>query len=410
MTRNNVVVIGGGPAGVIAAAFSAKKNNTVLLEKNDILLKKLLITGKGRCNITNNCDISDFFENIPRNPDFMYSSLYSFTNDDIINLLSEYGVKTKSERGGRVFPVTDKSKTVADGLIKLLEKSGTKIKLNSSVKSINKASKFIITLENGERITDIDSVIIATGGISYPKTGSDGSGHKLARKFGHTVTELKGGLVPLETKEELFRKLVGLSLKNVKLSIKNEKGKTIFSEFGEMMFAHYGITGPLVISASSHIDDKTENTAIIDLKPALSEKQLDDRILRDFSKFSNKNFTNSLDELLPKSLIPVIVELSRIPPEKKVNSITREERHRLVLLLKNLSMSIMGKRPVSEAIITSGGISVKEINPSTMESKLVPGLYFCGEIIDVDAYTGGFNLQIAYSTGYLAGISISSTI
>jgi len=406
MTRNKVVVIGGGPAGVIAAGFSAKNNNTILLEKNDILLKKLLITGKGRCNITNSCDISDFFQNIPKNPDFMYSSLYSFTNDDIVNLLKENGVETKVERGGRIFPVTDKAKTVADGLKKFLEKSGTKISLNSSVKDIEKRSdKFIITLENNKKIENIDSVIIATGGISYPKTGSTGSGYKFSKKLGHTVTELKGGLVPLEVKEEFVKKLVGLSLRNVDLKVKNENGKKIFQEFGEMMFSHYGITGPLVISASSHIDDTKENTVIIDLKPALSEKQLDDRILRDFAKFHNKNFANSLDELLPKSMIPVIVELSGIEPEKKVNSITKEERKQLAASLKELKLTITEKRPVSEAIVTSGGISVKEINPSTMESKIVPKLYFCGEVIDVDAYTGGFNLQIAYSTGYLAGIN-----
>ena len=391
---------------MIAAGFSAKRNDTILLEKNEILLKKLLITGKGRCNITNNCDISDFFSNIPKNPEFMYSSLYSFTNDDIIALLAEHGVKTKSERGGRVFPVTDKAKTVAEGLTNFLEKSGTKVRLNSSVKSIEKDCKFRITLENGGKIEDIDYVVIATGGVSYPKTGSTGDGYRFSKKFGHMVTALKGGLVPLETGEEIFKRLVGLSLKNVELKIKNEKGKIIFQEFGEMMFAHYGITGPIVISASSHINDETQNTAIIDLKPALSEKQLDDRILRDFAKFANKNFANSLDELLPKSMIPVMVELSEIPPEKKVNVITKEERRRLVTLFKNLELTITRKRPISEAIITSGGVSVKEINPSTMESKLVSGLYFCGEIIDVDAYTGGFNLQIAYSTGYLAGTNV----
>jgi predicted Rossmann fold flavoprotein len=403
-----VAVIGGGPAGVIAAGYSAKGgNHTVLLEKNNILLKKLLITGKGRCNITNNCDISDFFTQIPKNPEFMYSALYSFTNGDIVSLLADYGVETKVERGNRIFPVSGKAKTVADALEKFARGSGVQIKLNSEVKGVTKKDgKFIVSLKNGgkfEDVKNIDKLIIATGGISYPLTGSTGDGYKFAEKFGHSVTETKGGLVPLETKEEFVRELVGLSLKNVGVKIKNSRGKTVYDDFGEMLFSHYGVTGPTIISASSHINEKEENTIIIDLKPALSEKQLDERIIRDFLEFKNKNFANSLVQLLPKSLIPVIVKLSAISPDKKVNEITKEERRRLVSILKNFTLTFKKKRPVRDAIITSGGINVNEINPSTMESKIMSGLYFCGEILDVDGYTGGFNLQIAYSTGYLAG-------
>lgn len=401
-----VAVIGGGPAGVLAAAFCAKRgNNTILFEKNEKLLKKLYITGKGRCNITNRCDISDFFGNIPKNPDFLYSALYSFTNEDIISLLEAEGVSVKTERGNRVFPTTDKAGTVCDGLRSFLRKSGAKVNLGISVTEIKKQNELFDIVTKDGMFAGFHKVILATGGKSYPVTGSTGDGYRFSRKLGHHITPLDGNLVPLETVETYGAELSGLSLRNVCVKLKNEKGKVIFEDFGEMMFTHFGVTGPLVISASSHLP-KESCTLHIDLKPALNEKQLDERLLRDFQKFTNKAFHNSLGELLPKSLIPVIVKLSGIAPQKQCNAITREERKKLLELLKNFTLHIKGKRPVEEAIITTGGVDVKEINPSTMESKLVKGLYFAGELIDVDAYTGGFNLQIAYSTGYLAGTNV----
>jgi hypothetical protein len=401
------VVIGGGPAGVIAASYSAKNGNeTILVEKNSKLLCKLLITGKGRCNITNNCDIEDFFKNIPVNSQFMYSALYSFTNDDIVNLLNQYGVETKVERGNRVFPVSDKAQTVATGLTSFAKECGVKVLLNSKVIKIEKkGDQFKIIIGSGKIIDHIDHLIIATGGMTYPMTGSTGDGYHFAEKMGHTIATIKGALVPLEVEEQFVKELVGLSLRNVGIKVRNEKNKVLYEDFGEMLFAHFGVTGPLIISASSHINDDVKNTLHIDLKPALSEKQLDERLIRDFAKFQNRDFINSLDELLPKSLIPVIAELTGIDLHKKCNAITKDERKKLLEILKNFTLTITKKRPVKDAIITSGGIKVSEINPSTMESKLVKGLYFCGEVIDVDGYTGGFNLQIAYSTGYLAGTS-----
>ncbi len=401
-----VAVIGGGPGGVLAAAFSARNgNDTLLIEKNEKLLKKLYITGKGRCNITNRCDISEFFQNVPVNPDFLYSAFYSFTNEDVISLLESVGVAVKTERGNRVFPVTDRAGTVCDGFRRFLKESGAKVQLNTTVTQLKKTNQtFDITTDRGV-LSGFDKVILATGGMSHPTTGSTGDGYRFAKSMGHSVTPTQGNLVPLETEETFVSAMSGLSLKNVSFRLKNKNGKLLYEDFGEMMFTHFGITGPLVISASSHL--KGEGcTAHLDLKPALSEKQLDERLLRDFQKFCNRDFCNSLEELLPRSLIPVIVEESGIEPHKQCNSITREERHRLIFLLKDFTLHIKGKRPIREAIITSGGINVKEINPSTMESRLVEGLYFCGELIDVDAYTGGFNLQIAYSTGYLAGTNV----
>lgn len=401
-----VIVIGGGPAGVMCAAESAKRGNeTVLLEKNNDILKKLLITGKGRCNITNASDISDFFDNIPVNKEFMYSALYTFTNSDIIALLENEGIKTKTERGNRVFPISDKASDVAKGLKQYLKKSGAHLKTNAPISKIEHiAENFRIFLKDGGILT-ADSVCIATGGLSYPLTGSTGDGYKFAESLEHTLITPKAGLVPIEIKEDFCSRITGLSLRNISLKLKTN-GKTVFEDFGEMMFTPYGVTGPVVISASSHLQEGKESEIILDLKPALSEKQLDERILRDFGEFLNKDFSNSLNKLLPKSIISVIIELSGIPPHKKCNSITKEERHKLVGILKGLSLTVKGKRPIKEAIVTSGGINVKEINPSTMESKFVKNLYFAGEIIDVDAYTGGYNLQIAYSTGCLAGRNI----
>ncbi len=399
-------VIGGGPAGVICAAEAAKRGNDVFLfEKNDKLLKKLLITGKGRCNITNSSDISDFFAQIPVNHEFLYSALYTFTNEDIINLIENEGVKTKNERGNRVFPVSDRAQDVANALTSYLKKTSAKILLNKKVTKITKTDKGFTVEANGKK-EFFDCVVIATGGLSYPATGSTGDGYEFSKKLGHSVTPLTPNLVPLEVEESFTEEMKGLSLRNVRLKLVCNK-KTIFEDFGEMMFTPFGVTGPLVISASSHLDEKKENYIYIDLKPALTEKQLDERILRDFNEFRNKDFANSLNKLLPKSIISVIINLCGINPHKKCNEITKAERANLLRVLKEFKLTVKKKRPIKEAIITSGGINVREINPSTMESKIVSGLYFCGEVIDVDAYTGGYNLQIAYSTGYLAGTNIN---
>ncbi len=402
-----VAVIGGGPAGMMASAVASKRgHNVILIEKNKMLGKKLLITGKGRCNITNSADIEDFLKNTPVNANFLYSAFYSFTNTDLINLLNKLGLETKVERGGRVFPVSDKSKDVLNALKKLLQSTGVKVYSNE-VKDIVFEDEKKKIIFYGNKALSCDKIIIATGGESYPATGSTGDGYRFAKKAGHTVTKLKPSLVPIETNEDYAFKMQGLSLKNTELTL-FYKNKKIFSDFGEMIFTHYGISGPIVLSASSHIrNDDYENYKIfLDLKPALDEKTLDKRILRDFDEFKNKNFENSLKNLLPIKMIPVITELSKIDKYKKVNEITKDERRNLLEVIKKFPLTIKGLRPVSEAVITSGGVSTKEINPSTMESKIMPGLFFAGEVIDVDAYTGGFNLQIAFSTGYLAGKNV----
>lgn len=401
-----VCVIGGGPAGMMTAAVAAARGKKVVLaEKNNMLGKKLLITGKGRCNITNNADIEEFFKNVPRNSNFLYSAFYSFTNADLIRLLNKLGLETKVERGGRIFPVSDKSKDVLNALKKLLAKNGV-VLYNSEVADIlsEDGKKRVIFADKKSLLCD--KVVIATGGVSYPSTGSTGDGYKFAQKFGHTVIPPKPSLVPLETKENVYP-MMGLSLKNVVLSVYDGK-KEIFSEMGEMLFTHYGISGPLVLSASSHIkpDRVSECKVFIDLKPALDEKTLDKRILRDFDEFKNKDFVNSLSKLLPQKMIAPVAEKSGIFEHKKVNEITKNERKNLVSAIKRFPLNIKDFRPVSEAIVTSGGVCVKEINPSTMESKLESGLFFAGEVIDVDAYTGGYNLQIAFSTGYLAGKNV----
>ena len=411
-----VVIIGGGPAGMMAA-ITAKKNHLnddiVILEKNSSLGKKLLITGKGRCNITSSLDISEFIKNIPGNGMFMYSAFQKYTNEDMINFLEQNGVKTKVERGNRVFPVSDKSRDVLYAFEKELKKLNVKIYFDTEVENIKKEDKFVI--QTNKETIEADKLILATGGMSYPGTGSTGDGYKFAKEFGHTVKEIKASLVPLEVVEkEECKSMQGLSLRNVSIKIKDlEKNKNIYEDFGEMLFTHFGVSGPIILSSSAHliryknIDKLLNENKIklyIDLKPALSEEQLDLRIRRDFEEIKNKEFKNSLFKLLPKKMIDYIVEKSNINPDKKVNEVTKEERKNLVKLLKNLEFTIKNTRPVEEGIITAGGINVKEINPSTMESKLVKDLYFAGEIIDVDAYTGGFNLQIAYSTGYTAGL------
>jgi len=414
------------------AAISAASigNKVVILEKMNSLGRKLLITGKGRCNITSSLPIEDFIKNIPGNGRFLYSAFKNYTNEDIIDFMKRQGVKVKEERGNRIFPVSDKSIDVLEAFLKKLKELNIEIKTNAEVSEIvteeinldcenNKQfNKRVvgIKLENGEFLK-ADKVVLATGGKSYPSTGSTGDGYMMARNLGHSITEIKPSLVPLcanKNSLKLCKELQGLSLKNVGIKILDiENKKCIYEDFGEMIFTHFGISGPTILSGSAHllryknVEELLKKGNInlsIDLKPALTEEKLDARILRDFEKFKNRELKNSLDELLPQKLIKTIIELSQIDEEKKTNSITKEERQRLVSVLKNLKITIEDFRPIQDAIVTAGGISIKEINPKTMESKIVNGLYFAGEIIDVDAYTGGFNLQIAYSTGYTAGM------
>ncbi len=413
-----VIIVGGGPAGMLAAISAAKENaEVILLEKNNCLGKKLLITGKGRCNITSSIDIDEFIKNIPGNGRFLYSAFQNFSNTDIINIIESNGIKVKEERGNRIFPVTDNAEDVLKCFIKEMKKyKNIEIRTNAKVQKLLIESDEIkgVKLENGENIF-AGKVILATGGKSYPGTGSDGDGYKMAKELGHSVEKIRGSLVPLTADKILCQSMQGLSLRNVKITIKDiEKNKKIYDDFGELLFTHFGISGPTILSASAHllrykdIDRLLKEEKIklyIDLKPALSVEELDLRIRRDFEEFKNKEFKNSLEKLLPRKMINPIIELSEIDSYKQVNSITKEERMKLVELLKNLEITIDGFRPVEEAIVTAGGISIKEINPKTMESKIVKGLYFAGEIIDVDAYTGGFNLQIAYSTGYTAGLN-----
>ena len=428
-----VVVIGGGPAGMLSAISSAKNGNEVIiLEKMNMLGKKLLITGKGRCNITSSIPIEEFIKNIPGNGMFMYSSFNNFDNTDIIQMLEKEGVKTKVERGNRVFPVSDKSQDVQKVLIKILNKLNVKVILNAKVEEILVNNKRIddyneekvvygvkVNLDGKNNTILADKIILATGGKSYPGTGSTGDGYEIAKKLGHTITKIRPSLVPLTASNgdslKICKDLQGLSLKNIRITLKDTtKNKIIYEDFGEMLFTHFGVSGPTILSSSAHllrykdVDNlmKNENIVLtIDLKPALTTEKLDERVLRDFGEEKNKEFKNSLDKLLPKKMIPVIIELSEINPDKKVNEITKKEREKLVKILKKLEIKIGGFRPIEEAIVTSGGVNIKEINPKTMESKLIKGLYFAGEIIDVDAYTGGFNLQIAYSTGFTAGLN-----
>lgn len=417
-----VAVIGGGPAGMMAAISASKKGNEVyLIEKNGRLGKKLLITGKGRCNITSSLDIKDFIQNIPGNGKFLYSAFDNYTNNDIINFLKEHGVGVKEERGNRIFPVSNKSMDVLNAFEKELKKKNVKIKLNTRVVGIDTENGRVESLtyenENGQlKKLTADKIILATGGKTYSSTGSTGDGYEIAQKLGHTVTKIRPSLVPLTATGKslnICKDLQGLSLKNVGIKlIDSTKNKVIYEDFGEMLFTHFGVSGPTILSASAHllryknIDELLKNNKInlvIDFKPALQIEKLDARIQRDFAEEKNKEYKNSLNNLLPQKLINTIVELSQINPNKQVNEVTREERINLAKLLKNFTITISGFRPIEEGIVTSGGISIKEINPKTMESKIVEGLYFAGEVIDVDAYTGGFNLQIAYSTGYTAG-------
>ena len=422
-----VVIIGGGPAGLIAAISAAQENNEVIvLEKMNEVGRKLLITGKGRCNITSNIPMEEFIRNIPGNGKFLYGAFNNFTNEDILSLLKEQGVNVKVERGQRIFPVTDRSIDVRDAIVKKVKKLDVKIIVNAKVQKIMtkknnnentiNVSKVEYLINGKKEVLDCEKVILATGGKSYPKTGSTGDGYEIAKKLGHTVTKIVPSLVPLEAKGDSIRickQLQGLSLKNVGVKFVNiERNKEIYKDFGEMIFTHFGLSGPTILSGSAHLlryknlEELLQNNKIkilIDLKPALSNEKLDERILRDFLSEKNKLFKNSLDALLPKKMIDTVIEISNINPNKQVNEITKKERENLVNILKKFEITIKGFRPIEEAIVTAGGINIKEINPKTMESKLVKGLYFAGEIIDVDAYTGGFNLQIAYSTGYTAG-------
>lgn len=416
-----VIIIGGGPAGMLAAIGASKQNNEVIiLEKMEKCGKKLLITGKGRCNITSSLDISEFISNVPGNGRFLYSAFSNFTNLDIIEMLKKHEVKVKRERGNRIFPESDRSLDVLNALLKELKECKVEIKTNAEVVDIEVENDKVIgvtykdKLSNENNVLKADKVILATGGKSYSKTGSTGDGYILAKKLGHHITEIKPSLVPLICKEEsLCKSLEGLSLRNVGIKfINSENKKTIYEDFGEMVFTKLGASGPTILSASAHLlrlknierllkEDKI--LLQIDLKPALSEEVLDKRIIKDFTEFKNKQFKNSLDELLPKKMIEPIIKLSNIQEEKRVNEITKVERQNLLQLLKKFTIVIKEFGDIEEAIITAGGIDIKEINSSTMESKIIKGLYFAGEILDVDAYTGGFNLQIAYSTGYTAG-------
>ena len=407
---SNVIVVGGGAAGMMAAIFAARNGqNVTLLEKNEKLGKKIFITGKGRCNITNASEIEDLFSAVISNPKFLYSGFYSFTNDQVIHFFEELGVATKIERGNRVFPVSDHSSDVIAALAREMQHLKVKVQLHCEVKELlinNEKEIKGVRLANGKKMT-ADAVVVATGGISYPSTGSTGDGYRFARNCGHKVTELFPSLVPMEVKEWYAKELQGLSLKNIEIHITDGK-KKLYDEFGEMLFTHYGVTGPVILSASSIVGktlEKKELVLHIDLKPALAEEQLDKRLLREFEANHNKQFKNAIDSLLPAKLRPVIIELSGIEEEKKVHEITKEERLNLLRLIKDFHITLTGLRGYNEAIITKGGISVKEIDPGTIESKLIKNLYFAGEVLDLDAVTGGYNLQIAWSTGYLAGIS-----
>lgn len=403
----DAVVIGGGAAGMMCSAVAAERGlDVILLEPNKILGRKLRITGKGRCNVTNNCDIREFLNNIPGDGRFLYSALNRLSPRDTMELFESLGLHLKTERGNRVFPVSDNANDVAGTLQRYMNRAGVRV-IHSSAKHIITEADTVTGVETCDGVIECRAAVICTGGLSYPLTGSRGAGYKMAQELGHTVTPTRPSLVPLESDDDYCAEMQGFSLKNVTLSA-YEDDKLIYKELGEMLFTHFGVSGPLVLSASSHMRrfGEAKYELRIDLKPGLDEKKLDARLLRDFEKYANRDFANSLGDLAGKAMIPVLVRLSGIPAETKVNSITREQRHELLRLLKSFPVSVSGPRPIDEAIVTSGGVFTKEINPRTMQSKLVGGLYFAGEVMDLDAYTGGFNLQIAWSTAYVAANSI----
>ena len=408
---NKVIIVGGGAAGMLASIIAAKNGCAVtLFEKNEKLGKKVYITGKGRCNVTNNCDPEELLQAVMSNPKFLYSAFYSFTSQDMMELLEEAGVPLKTERGNRVFPVSDHSSDIIHGLEQLMKKYGVQIHLRSEVKNLLTENGIVTGIQlTDNKVYTADAVIVATGGLSYPTTGSTGDGYRFAVETGHTVTECMPSLVPLTTKEAYIPLMKGLSLRNVELTIKRGK-KTVYQDFGEMMFTHFGITGPLVLSASAKIgkflQKGEELSAYLDLKPALSHEQLDDRILREFSSAQNKQFKNVIGVLFPSSLTPVIIGLGPIPEDKVIHDISREERLAFGSLIKAFPFTITGLGGFSEAVITRGGVSVREIQPGTMESKKIKNLYFIGEVLDLDAVTGGYNLQIAWSTAYLAATDV----
>ena len=401
--KYDVIVIGGGPAGMFAAITAAKQGRSVLLlERNDRLGKKLLITGKGRCNVTNNCTEEEILQNVPRNGRFLYSAVTAFPPSAIMEFLEQAGCELKTERGNRVFPVSDKAQSVLDALKNEMRRAGVVVR-TGRVKEIRMENGAVCGVATEKESFDAVSVILATGGVSYPTTGSTGDGYTIAEALGHTVTPREGNLVPLETAGEDCMDMQGLSLRNVEVKLINNKGKVLYKDFGELLFTHFGVSGPTVLSASCHL--KGDGCKLlIDLKPALEENKLEDRILRDLEMYQNRSMENALTDLLPRSMIPVVLRRLEIDPQLQANSLTKGKRRELVQLLKRFPVDIVGKRPVSEAIITSGGIKVSQIDPKTMGSKLVPGLYFAGEVIDCDAYTGGFNLQIAWATAYAAAL------
>jgi len=400
------IVIGGGPAGMFAAITAARQGARVLLlEKNDRLGKKLLITGKGRCNVTNDCTAQEVLQNTPRNGRFLYSAVTAFPPEKIIAFFRENGCELKTERGNRVFPVTDRSQSVLECLQRQLKSCKVTVQ-TAKVKEILTENGIVTGVMTQAGPIHANWVILATGGVSYPATGSTGDGYTMAEKLGHTVTPREGSLVPLESDDTDCFQMQGLSLRNVGVRLLNSKGKTLYKDFGELLFTHFGVSGPTVLSASCHL--KGEGCRLVlDLKPALEEKKLDDRLLRDLDMYQNRSMENALTDLLPRSMISVVLGRLDIDPQLQANSLTRQKRRELVALLKGFNITVKGKRPVSEAIITSGGVKVSEIDPKTMQSKLVPGLYFAGEIIDCDAYTGGFNLQIAWATAWAAGVAAS---
>ena len=400
------IVIGGGPAGMFAAITAAEQGRKVLLlERNDRLGKKLLITGKGRCNVTNDCSAQEILQNTPRNGRFLYSAMTAYPPEKVKSFFEDRGCALKTERGNRVFPITDKAQSILDCLQTQLRRSGVTVK-TARVKSITTLDGTVSGVQTQDGFFEARKVILATGGASYPTTGSTGDGYAMAQNLGHTIVPVEGSLVPLETAGTDCQDMQGLSLRNCAVKLLNAKGKVLYKDFGELLFTHFGVSGPTVLSASCHL--KGEGCRlVIDLKPALEENKLDERIQRDLEMYKNRTMENALTDLLPRSMIPVVLRRLEIDPEMQANSLTKQKRRAMVELLKAFSVEITGKRPVAEAIITSGGVKVSEIDPKTMESKKVPGLYFAGEIIDCDAYTGGFNLQIAWATAYAAGMAVS---